>query len=65
MNLTMTSNTGACIKCMAIVKAHRERSAAYFPLPTPAECIRYAMQELAELDDAWIVQENPAHKRNN
>ena len=64
MNPTMTT-VDTTIHAFRTVKMHRTRSADYFPLPTPAQCMRYAIQELAELDDAWMRQENPAHKRNN
>src|SRR5574343_139598 len=36
-----------------------------FPYPSAVDCMRYAIQELAEMDDAMMRQEQPNHKRNN
>lgn len=36
-----------------------------FPYPSAVDCMRYAVQELAEFDDAMMRQEQPTHKRNN
>lgn len=47
------------------VKLSRERTAATFPLPSPVDCIRYAITELAEYDDALLRQERTGDKRNN
>jgi hypothetical protein len=47
------------------VKLSRERTAATFPLPTPRDCIRYAITELAEYDDALLRLERAGDKRNN
>ena len=36
-----------------------------FPYPSAVDCMRYAIQELAECDDAMMRQDQPDHKRNN
>lgn len=36
-----------------------------FPYPSAVDCMRYAIQEMAEMDDAMMRQEQPEHKRNN
>lgn len=47
------------------VRLSRERTAATFPLPSVLDCIRYAITELAEYDDALLRQERTNDKRNN
>ena len=47
------------------VKLSRERTAATFPLPSVLDCIRYAITELAEYEDALLRQERASDKRNN
>ena len=47
------------------VKLSRERTNATFPLPSVLDCIRYAITELAEMDDALLRQERTGDKRNN
>lgn len=47
------------------VKLSRERTATTFPLPTPRDCIRYAITELAEYDDALLRIERTGDLRNN
>lgn len=47
------------------VKLSRERTAATFPLPSVTDCIRYAICELAEMEDAWLRIERADDKRNN
>ena len=47
------------------VKLSRERTAGVFPLPSPLDCIRYAICELAEYDDALLRLERIGDKRNN
>lgn len=47
------------------VQQSRQRTAATFPLPPPVDCIRYAITELAEYDDALLRQERAGDKRNN
>lgn len=47
------------------VKLSRARTAKNFPLPSPLDCIRYAITELAEYDDAMLRAERTADKRNN
>ncbi len=49
----------------ARVKESRKRTAATFPLPSPLDCIRYAICELAEYDDAMLRLERIGDKRNN
>ena len=36
-----------------------------FPYPSAVDCMRYAIQEMAEYDDAMMRQDQPDHKRNN
>lgn len=36
-----------------------------FPYPEGVRCMRYAVQELAEYDDARMRLDQPDHKRNN
>jgi hypothetical protein len=43
----------------------RQRTAATFPLPSVLDCIRYAITELAEYDDALLRAERTGDKRNN
>lgn len=43
----------------------RKRTAAAFPLPAFDRCVRYAIQECGETDDAWMREEHPEHKRNS
>ena len=43
----------------------RERTAATFPFPSALDCIRYAVTELAEYDDALLRQERAGDKRNH
>lgn len=47
------------------VEQSRQRTNPTFPLPTYAKCIRYAVQEAAEADDALMRQEEPHHIRNS
>jgi hypothetical protein len=47
------------------VRLSRERTAATFPLPNVTDCLRYAICELAEMDDAWLRLERRDDKRNN
>ena len=47
------------------VRLSRERTAATFPLPNVLDCIRYAITELAEYEDALLRQERASDKRNN
>jgi hypothetical protein len=47
------------------VKLSRRRTATTFPLPTPLDCIRYALCELAEYDDAMLRTERIGDKRNS
>lgn len=47
------------------VRQSRELTAATFPLPSVLDCIRYAITELAEYDDALLRQERTGDKRNN
>lgn len=49
----------------ARVKESRKRTAGTFPLPSPLDCIRYAICELAEYDDALLRIERTGDKRNN
>jgi hypothetical protein len=36
-----------------------------FPYPSAVDCMRYAIQEMAEYDDAMMRAYQPDHKRNN
>ena len=47
------------------VQLSRQRTAGVFPLPSVLDCIRYAITELAEYDDALLRQERTGDKRNN
>jgi hypothetical protein len=47
------------------VQLSRQRTAATFPLPSVLDCIRYAITELAEYDDALLRAERTGDKRNN
>ncbi len=47
------------------VRKSRELTAATFPLPSVLDCVRYAITELAEYDDALLRQERTGDKRNN
>jgi hypothetical protein len=47
------------------VQLSRQRTAGVFPLPSVLDCIRYAITELAEYDDALLRQERQGDKRNN
>lgn len=47
------------------VKLSRKRTADAFPLPCPLDCIRYALCELCEYDDAMLRIERIGDKRNN
>lgn len=47
------------------VKLSRERTAGTFPLPNVLDCIRFAICELSEYDDALLRQERTGDKRNN
>jgi len=47
------------------VQQSRQLTAATFPLPSVLDCIRYAITELAEYDDALLRQERTGDKRNN
>lgn len=47
------------------VRQSRELTAATFPLPSVLDCIRYAITELAEYDDALLRAERTGDKRNN
>lgn len=47
------------------VKQSREKLEGHFPYPSALDCIRYAVQEMAEYDDAIMRFEQPYHKRNN
>lgn len=47
------------------VKLSRNRTCPQFPLPVFNKCVRYAIQECGETDDAWMRIEEPGHKRNN
>lgn len=47
------------------VKLSRQRTGATFPLPGVSDCIRYAICEMAEMDDAWLRIERAGDKRNS
>jgi hypothetical protein len=47
------------------VQQSRALTAATFPLPSVLDCIRYAITELAEYDDALLRAERTGDKRNN
>jgi hypothetical protein len=47
------------------VQLSRQRTNATFPLPSVLDCIRYAITELAEYDDALLRAERTGDKRNN
>ena len=47
------------------VQLSRQRTAGVFPFPSVLDCIRYAITELAEYDDALLRQERTGDKRNN
>ena len=47
------------------VRKSRELTNGVFPLPSVLDCIRYAITELAEYDDALLRQERTGDKRNN
>jgi hypothetical protein len=47
------------------VQLSRQRTQGVFPLPSVLDCIRYAITELAEYDDALLRQERQGDKRNN
>lgn len=47
------------------VKLSRKRTASTFPLPSPLDCIRYALCELCEYEDAMLRLERIGDKRNN
>ena len=47
------------------VQQSRQLTAATFPLPSVLDCIRYAITELAEYDDALLRAERTGDKRNN
>ncbi len=47
------------------VKLSRERTRLTFPLPGVSDCIRYAICELVEYDDALLRMERTGDKRNN
>jgi len=47
------------------VQQSRQLTAATFPLPSVLDCIRYAITELAEYDDAMLRAERTGDKRNN
>jgi hypothetical protein len=48
-----------------IVRASRERTAEYFPLPDIKACIDYAITEAAEHLDAVLREKRNGDKRNN
>ena len=64
MNPTMTT-VDTTIHAFRTVKLHRTRSAVYFPMPTPIDCMRFALQELIEWDDCLLRKERPEYRRNN
>ena len=47
------------------VKLSRQRTDGAFPLPSPVDCLRYAICEIAEYDDALLRLERAGDKRNN
>jgi hypothetical protein len=47
------------------VKLSRERTAGVFPFPNVLDCIRFAICEIAEYDDALLRAERTGDKRNN
>lgn len=47
------------------VRLSRSLTNATFPLPAPLDCVRYAITELAEMDDALLRMERAGDKRNN
>lgn len=52
-------------ECVRIVHAHRERTEHVYPWPGDVQCLRYAVQEMAEYDDVCMREASPEHKRNN
>ena len=47
------------------VQLSRQRTAGVFPLPSVLDCIRYAITELAEYDDALLRDERSGDVRNS
>lgn len=48
-----------------IARDHRDRSAAYFPMPSAGDCALFAATEIGEYLDALIRLHGTAYRRNN
>ena len=48
-----------------IARDHRDRSAAYFPMPSAGDCALFAATEIGEYLDALIRLHGTAYKRNS
>lgn len=51
--------------CLERVGSSRLMLEGKFPYPSAVDCMRYAIQEMAEFDDARMREDQPDHKRNN
>lgn len=50
---------------LTYIAAERVALVAYYPLPSPVDCLRYALTELGEYEDAILRTERQTDKRNN
>jgi hypothetical protein len=50
---------------LSYIAQERAALAHCYPLPSPVDCIRYALTELGEYEDAILRNERQSDKRNN
>jgi hypothetical protein len=53
------------LELLEYIAAERAALANCYPLPSPLDCVRYALTELGEYEDAMLRAERTGDKRNN
>lgn len=53
------------IELLEYIASERQALAHCYPLPSPLDCVRYALTELGEYEDAMLRAERTGDKRNN
>lgn len=53
------------LELLEYIAAERAALAGCYPLPSPLDCVRYALTELGEYEDAMLRAERTGDKRNN
>lgn len=53
------------LELLEYISQERAALAGCYPLPSPLDCVRYALTELGEYEDAMLRAERTGDKRNN